>query len=61
MNSSFCRKIEFTNDLRSILKYSKHMNFVDDLQFYIHSNLDDLNTKFLTRNLVLINEDARCS
>ncbi|XP_043470936.1 uncharacterized protein LOC122504103 [Leptopilina heterotoma] len=44
----------YTNDFRGVLKYSKHMYFVDDLQIYIHSSLEDLQN-----NIRLINEDVK--
>ncbi|XP_043477547.1 uncharacterized protein LOC122508333 [Leptopilina heterotoma] len=46
--------ILFTKDLGSVLKYCKHMYFVDDLQIYLHSSIDDLNN-----NLALINDDVK--
>lgn len=44
----------FTNDFKNVLRYTKHMYLVNDLQIYIHSSLDDLKD-----NLSLINEDVK--
>ncbi|XP_051167606.1 uncharacterized protein LOC127285557 [Leptopilina boulardi] len=44
----------FTNELSNVLKYCKHMYFVDDLQIYMHSSLKDLK-----HNLSLLKEDVQ--
>lgn len=43
----------FTDELRGVRQHTKHMYYVDDLQIYVHSSLDELD-----ENLALINKDV---
>lgn len=44
----------FTNDLKSVIRHSAHMSFVDDLQIHVQCSPENLNDA-----IVFINEDVQ--